>query len=66
MQIRHWLVALIRDEQGLSTVEYAVLLSAIIIGLTVTWQPLIGVMANTGEQTEQAIAAGGLTGVSCR
>jgi len=66
MYLVHSCRTLIRDEEGLSTVEYAVLLSAIIVGLTVTWQPLVGVMANTGEQTEQVIAAGGLTGVGCR
>ncbi len=66
MHIRQWLMTLIRDEQGLATVEYAVLLSALIVGLTVTWQPLAGVMISTGEETEQVIAAGGVTGVSCR
>ena len=66
MQIRHWFVTLIRDEQGLATVEYAVLLAGLIIGLSVTWQPLADVMVSTGEETEQVIAAGGLTGVGCR
>ncbi len=66
MHIQHWFATLIRDEQGLTTVEYAVLLSAIIIGMTVTWQPLLSVMVNTGEQTEQVIAAGGMTGVGCQ
>ena len=66
MQIRHWLVTLIGDEQGLATVEYAVLLAGLIIGLSVTWQPIADVMVSTGEETEQVIAAGGVTGVSCR
>ena len=66
MQIRQWLVTLIRDEQGLATVEYAVLLAGLIIGLSVTWQPLADVMISTGEETEQAISAGGLAGVRCQ
>jgi len=66
MGTQHWFMTLITDEEGVATVEYAVLLSAIIIGLTVTWQPLVDVMANTSEETEQAITTGGLTGVSCR
>ncbi len=66
MQIRHWFVTLIRDEQGLATVEYAVLLAGLIIGLSVTWQPLADVMVSTGEETEQAISAGTLTGVRCQ
>ncbi len=66
MHILQWFRTLIRDEQGLATVEYAVLLSAIIIGLTVTWQPIIGVMAHTSKETEQLIAAGGVSGVGCR
>lgn len=66
MHIRHWFVTLITDEEGLATVEYAVLLAGLIIGLSVTWQPLADVMVSTGEETEQIIAAGGVTGVSCR
>ena len=66
MQIRHWLVTLIRDEQGLATVEYAVLLAGLIVGLSVTWQPLADVMVSTGEETEQAISAGGVAGVRCQ
>ncbi|MCK4323345.1 MAG: hypothetical protein KAW89_02355 [Armatimonadetes bacterium] len=66
MQIRHWLVTLIRDEQGLATVEYALLLAGFIVGLSVTWQPLGDVMVSTGDETQQVIAAGGLTGVACR
>jgi len=66
MQIRHWLVTLIRDEQGLATVEYAVLLAGLIVGLSVTWQPLADVMVSTSEETEQAISAGGVAGVRCQ
>ncbi len=66
MHIQHWFVTLIRDEEGLATVEYAILLAGLIVGLSVTWQPLATVMANTAEETEQVIAAGGLTGVGCR
>lgn len=66
MHIRQWFVMLIRDEQGLATVEYAVLLAGLIIGLSVTWQPLGDAMSNTGEKTQQVIAAGELTGVGCR
>ncbi len=66
MHIRPWFVTLIRDEEGLATVEYAVLLAGLIIGLSVTWKPLADAMVSTGEQTEQVIAAGGLTGVGCR
>ena len=66
MHIRPWFVTLIRDEEGVATVEYAVLLAALIVGLSVTWQPLGDAMSNTGEKTHQVIAAGGLTGVGCR
>ncbi len=66
MSIQHWFVMLIRDEQGLATVEYAVLLAGLVIGLSVTWQPLADVMISTGEETEQAISSGGLAGVRCQ
>ncbi len=66
MHIRPWFVTLIRDEEGVATVEYAVLLAALIVGLSVTWQPLGDAMINAGEETQQVIAAGGVTGVSCR
>jgi len=66
MRIGRWFTTLIRDEQGLATVEYAVLLAGLIVGLSVTWQPLADVMVSTGQETEQVVAAGGVTGVSCR
>ncbi len=66
MHIRHWFVTLITDEEGLATVEYAVLLAGLIIGLSVTWQPLADVMISTGEEAEEVIAAGAVTGVSCQ
>ena len=66
MHIRPWFVTLIRDEEGVATVEYAVLLAGLIIGLSVTWQPLGDAMSNTSEETQQVIAAGGITGVGCR
>ena len=66
MHIRHWFVTLITDEEGLATVEYAVLLSVLIVGLSVTWQPLGDAMINTGEKTQQVIAVGGVTGVGCQ
>jgi len=66
MHIRQCFMTLIGDEEGLTTVEYAVLLSVLVVGLTVTWQPLVDVMVTTGQETEQVIAAGGVTGVGCR
>ncbi len=66
MSIRQCFITLIRDEEGLATVEYAVLLAGLIIGLSVTWQPLGDAMSNTGEKTQQAIAAGEVTGVGCQ
>ena len=59
-------MTLIRDEEGAATVEYAVLLAALIVGLSVTWQPLGDAMANTGDKTQGLIAAGVLTGVACQ
>ncbi len=66
MNIRQLFITLIRDEEGAATVEYAVLLAALIVGLSVTWQPLGDAMINTGEKTQQIIAVGGVTGVGCQ
>jgi len=66
MNLRQCFMTLIRDEEGLATVEYAVLLSVLIVGLSVTWQPLGDAMINTGEKTQQVIAVGGVTGVACQ
>ncbi len=62
MNIRQLFITLIRDEEGAATVEYAVLLAALIV----TWQPLGDAMINTGEKTQQIIAVGGVTGVGCQ
>ena len=43
------------DQEGLTTVEYAVLLSGLIIGLCVTWQPLGDAMVGIAEDTAEAI-----------
>jgi len=48
MHIRQCFITLIRDEEGVATVEYALLLAGLIVGLSVTWQPLGNTMANTG------------------
>ena len=53
MRISLWCQRLITDEDGVSTVEYALLLSAIVLGLTVTWHSLgdgmVKVVGDTNE-----------------
>jgi len=55
MHIRQWLVTLIGDEQGLVTVEYAVLLSGLIVGAGAIWQVMVSAMATPADQAGQAI-----------
>ena len=65
MPMRHlrWLIA---DERGLATVEYAVLLSAIIVGFAVTWESLRASMVNIGEEAQKVLAPNTASGVDCQ
>ena len=55
MHIRPWFVTLIRDEEGLATVEYAVLLAVLIIGSGAIWQVLVSAMTTPTEQAAQVV-----------
>ena len=55
MHIGHWFVTLIRDEEGLATVEYAVLLAGLIIGAAGIWQVIVGAMTTPVEQAGQSV-----------
>lgn len=48
-----------RDEEGLSTVEYALLLVLIVIAGIVAWQTLGGSVANQVNQVNDTIAGAG-------
>ncbi len=56
MRIGRCFATLIRDEQGLATVEYAVLLSGLIIGAGAIWQVLTGALATPAEQAGQSVS----------
>jgi len=56
MYIQHWFVTLIRDEEGLVTVEYAVLLSGLIVGAGAIWQVLASALATPAEQAGQSVS----------
>ncbi len=43
------------DQEGLTTVEYALILSVLIVGLCVTWQPLGHAVVGIAEDTSEAI-----------
>ena len=55
MHIQHWLATLIRDEEGLATVEYAVLLAGLIIGSAVIWQVMVSAMTTPTAQAAEAV-----------
>ncbi len=57
MQIRYWFVTLIADEDGLVTVEYAVLLSGLIIGAGAIWQVLASALTTPAEQAGQSVSS---------
>ncbi len=56
--MRIWCQRFITDEDGVTTVEYALLLSAIAVGLTVTWHSLgdsmVKVVGDTNEVLDPA------------
>ncbi len=56
--MRIWCQRLITDQDGVTTVEYALLLSAIAVGLTVTWHSLgdgmVKVVGDTNEILDPA------------
>ncbi len=56
MHIWQWFATLIRDEQGLVTVEYAVLLSGLIIGAGAIWQVLASALTTPAEQAGQSVS----------
>ena len=53
MRLHHWVHKLIADQEGLTTVEYALLLSGLLIGAGVLWSPLrcavLGIVGDTGD-----------------
>jgi len=49
------LALLIRDEAGLATVEYAVLLAGLIIGSTAIWQIMVGAMTTPTAQAAETV-----------
>ena len=55
MRIGRWFATLIRDEEGLVTVEYAVLLAGLIIGSAVIWQVMVSAMTTPTAQAAQAV-----------
>ncbi len=55
MHIGHWFVTLIADEDGLVAVEYAVLLSGLIIGAGAIWQVLASALTTPVEQAGQSV-----------
>ena len=55
MRLYHKVQLLMADEAGLTTVEYALILSVLIVGLCVTWQPLGDAMVGIAEDTAEAI-----------
>lgn len=65
MRLYHKVQLLIADDAGLTTVEYAVLLSGLIIGLCVTWQSLGDAMVGIVEDTTKAIDPPGRAALGC-
>ncbi|MCK4323344.1 MAG: hypothetical protein KAW89_02350 [Armatimonadetes bacterium] len=55
MRIGRWFATLIRDEEGLVTVEYAVLLSGLIVGAGAIWQVLTNALTTSAEQAAQSV-----------
>ena len=65
MNMRDWLQSFTEDQQGLTTVEYALLLSAIAVGLAVTWQALGDSMVGVVDDTNEALAPT-QSGIGCQ
>lgn len=65
MHIRDRLQLFREDEHGLTTVEYALLLSAIAVGLAVTWQALGDSMVGVVDDTNEALVPN-QGGISCQ
>ena len=61
-----WLRLFVTDEEGLIGVEYALLLFALVVGLTVTWQSLGDPMVNIVDETNQTLAPGQQAGLGCQ
>jgi len=55
MRIGRCFATLIRDEEGLVTVEYAVLLSGLIVGAGAIWQVLASALTTPAEQAAQSV-----------
>jgi len=55
MHDRHWFLTLIRDEKGLATVEYALLLAGLIIGAAAIWQVMVTAMTTPTAQAAEAV-----------
>ena len=56
MHIRQCFITLIRDEEGLATVEYAVMLAGLIIGSAVIWQVMVSAMTTPTAQAAEAVS----------
>ncbi len=52
---RHWFLTIITDEEGLATVEYAVLLAALIVGSAAIWQVIVCAMTTPTAQAAEAV-----------
>lgn len=50
---------LVRDEDGTATVEYALLLSLVVIASIAAWQSLSDTLANVLRESTNTIATGG-------
>jgi len=56
MNIQYRFLTLTRDEEGLATVEYAVLLAGLIIGSAVIWQVMVSAMTTPTAQAAEAVS----------
>ena len=54
-----------KDELGLATVEYALLLSGLIVGLCATWHPLGEAVAGAVGDTTEVLTPPGQGGLAC-
>jgi len=55
MHLLHWFVTLIRDEEALATVEYALLLAGLIIGSAAIWQVMVSAMTTPTAQAAETV-----------
>jgi Flp pilus assembly pilin Flp len=58
MEMQMRLLELARDEEGVATVEYALLLSLVVVGTLVAWRTLGLTIRNVLEQSADQISSG--------